>query len=162
MGRARQRELLWKDPDPSGPPPEVNSCGRRLLGLAFPSARAMLADIHLTGQAAHAVHQRSRGVPRRRRGWLEFADVAAVATAAEYRLPGVLHIGRFGRAVRVDVVLAPWSSTRSELRLQPHRGSNVPPRYFDVAHPILDKLRDEIQSRADALIEHRRSIPQAC
>lgn len=65
---------------------------------------------------------------------------------SEVRLPGVLHVrsGVFG--VRVALVAGPWSATRSELRLEVCRrwcGRHLTRRYFDTAHDVLDRLRDE-------------------
>jgi hypothetical protein len=153
--RVRQRELLWKDPDPVGPPSWPDPSVRRVLGFAFPVAHAALIDTHVTLRTVHGGHQGSGGVRRRGGGWLELADTAAVTTQGECRLLGALQVGRFTRVVPVEVVLAPWSATRSELRFQLHHGLSVPARYFDVAHQVLDNLSDKIQSRVDDLIEHR-------
>jgi hypothetical protein len=52
--------------------------------------------------------------------------------------------------VPVEVVLAPWSTSTCELRLQLHRRSDLPRRYFDVAHQVIDSLRDEVQRTVGA------------
>jgi hypothetical protein len=117
---------------------------RRSLAVEIAVARAALVDVQLSMRAVGADAPSSR--PQRRgRGWLELADVAPVAAGRELRLLGALHVGRCGRAVPVDVVLAPWSMSRSELRLQLRRRSELPRHYFEVAHRVIDILRDELQ-----------------
>lgn len=155
VDRARHRALLWKDPEPVALPSRPSSSVRTVLGLPFPVAHAALVDTHVTLRAVLGGHQGSTGAGRRRGGWLELADQAAVRSPGECRLLGRLHVGRFGRVVPIEIVLAPWSTTRSELRLQLQRGSSVPASYFDVAHAVLDNLSTEIQSRVDDLMEHR-------
>jgi hypothetical protein len=155
LDRARQRELLWAAGGEAGSPPGPDRSVRRSLGLDFAVARAALVDVQLTTSAVPAGRRASDPRPGAT-GWLAFADVPAVTTVDEIRLRGALHVGRCGGAIPVEVVLAPWSTSRSELRLQLHRRSNLPGRFFDVAHRVMDELRDEIQRRADALIDHRR------
>ena len=146
-GRARQRELLWAGAVRTVSPATLDCIVRRSLSLPLPVAQAALIDVDRTMRAVPAAH-RVRGRRRARRGWLELAKGTAVTHDDEHRLLGVLHVGRCGRVVPVEVVLAPWSTARSEVRLQPYRRVELPAHYFAVAHAVLDNLRDELHRRA--------------
>lgn len=125
------RGRLWVDVAGLRPPVWSERDVRRLVLAPFPLAVAAL-----------------RGLGAAPSGWLVL-DVAHDRRAAdEYRAAGALHVHRGRPLVPVDVVLAPWSASRTELLVRPRlRRCAAPPsaRYFDVAHSAIDALRDAIE-----------------
>jgi hypothetical protein len=115
---------------------------RRPLAVELTAAQAALLDAQ---REMRAVRDDPASIGRRGGGWLELADDASVTAGRELRLRGALHVGRCGRVVPVEVVLAPWSTSMCELRLQLRRRADLPKRYFEVAHHVIDHLRDEVQ-----------------
>jgi hypothetical protein len=124
---------------------------RRPLGLEYEVGRAALLDGGLSRRVA-PVHPRDSAHRPRGGGWLELAAAGPVTTGDEVRWRGALHVGRCGRVIAVEVVLAPWSTSTSELRLQLRRRADLPRRYFAVAHRVMDSLRAEVQRRAGLLM----------
>jgi hypothetical protein len=145
--RARQRELLWAGAGRAEPPEALDCTVRRPVGLRFAVGRAALIEVQRARRRVPA-RRPGRGVRRGGAGWLELNEGPAAAEEDEHRLRGALHVGRCGRAVPVEVVLAPWSTTRSEVRLQLYRRVELPAHYFAAAHGVLDSLRDEIHATA--------------
>jgi hypothetical protein len=78
-------------------------------------------------------------------GWLAFTAPPSAA-GAERSLLGRLHVPFHWRAVAVEVLVAPWSTARTELRLgmANNRRFHVPWRFFDAAHDVADVLRGEL------------------
>jgi hypothetical protein len=151
LDRARQRELLWGvagEPTAAAWP----DCSvRRPLGLEYDVGRATLVDGRISRRVVPA-HPRGSAPGHGGRGWLALAAAGPVTTGDEVRWRGALHVGRCGRVVTVEVVLAPWSTSTSELRLQLRHRAELPRRYFDVAHGVMDSLRAEVQRRAGLLM----------
>lgn len=137
--RTRWRDQLWVDACPVVPPrprPWPEGTVRRLVNVPFLVAVEALADALDEGDAAGLT-------VRAAAGW---------AGPGEVRVPGDLHLHHFqrcGRPVRVEVVLEPWSTTRSDLRLQVvcrHRSIRLPRHYYDAAHDAIDVVRTRIES----------------
>lgn len=127
---------------------------RRYVEFPFAGARHAIAAISAELATVTTARRGPEAVVRARASWLAFA-VPSVSPAPDeqLRLAGVLHVHRFGPPVPVEVVIEPWSSTRTELRLQvrTRRGRlRLPRRYFDAAHPVMIALRDQIEARAAA------------
>jgi hypothetical protein len=126
---------------------------RRYVEHPFANAQRALVTV----SADHRVGASDGGtdaVVRTPASWLSFASPEGASPAQDQlRLTGVLHAHRFGRPLRVEVVVEPWSSARTELRMQlrSRRGKlKLPQRYFDAAHPVMIALRDEIEAHAAA------------
>lgn len=75
-------------------------------------------------------------------------DVAQTGTA-ECRVPAALHFHRIGRGVQVELVIAPWTRSTTEVRLE-LRTLRVPPGYFDAAHNVADTVSAALLERARA------------
>jgi hypothetical protein len=141
--------MLWGGADEVGSSSSSSpDCSvRRPLALELAAAQAALLDAQRTRCAArHDPHS----IGRRGSGWLELTDTASETPERELRLRGALHVGRCGRVVPVEVVLAPWSTSTCELRLQLRRRADLPRRYFEVAQDVIDSLRDEVQRTTGA------------
>ena len=121
---------------------------RRFIDLGFPLGRRAAAELGLRLLDAPARPGGTDVVVRGDSGWLVCTPADAEAREDEWRMPGALHLHRFGRSVPVELVLARWSAERSELRLELRcrRSPQAPPRYFDVAHAVMDELRDAIEA----------------
>jgi hypothetical protein len=135
--RDRQRALLWRDPDPVRAAHGGDGAVRRLLDLAFRDARLGLTHGDVDDRAERGERLELAGVPTR-------------IGPDEHRIPGVVHLGGVGGAVSVDLVLAPWSAARSELRLELRRTRRTPARYYDAADRALDRLDVAIRAVARA------------
>jgi hypothetical protein len=108
-----------------------------LLDVAFPEPCIVLSDL-----AGSAVRGGS--------GWLVFGPRGQTRINDECRYPGRLYVHRWARPVHVEVIIAMWSASRTELRLELRceRGAlHIPTGYFDVAHSAVDRLREGIESR---------------
>jgi hypothetical protein len=87
----------------------------------------------------------------RRRAWLAFDDPSRGMGEDGCRVPARLRAPWSVRLVEVELVVEPWSTAWTELRLQlaGHRSVwRLPHGYFDTAHPLMASLRDALASRA--------------
>lgn len=137
--RSRLRYQLWVDAAPSPRRPWTEGAVRRLVDLPFTTALDALAELLSDGPET---------ILRDGSAWLALTPGRARATGAECWIPGALHVHRCGRPVRVELVLEPWSSTRTDVRLQVRcaRGTtHLPRRYYDVAHDVIDAVRDAME-----------------
>lgn len=69
---------------------------------------------------------------------------------AESRIPAVLRPRHGVRGVAVELVVAPWSSTRTEIALQVVGGRRLRRpgrRYFEAAHAVADRLQALLGAR---------------
>lgn len=153
---ARSRIRTYRQPWPNRGPQELRpwpDCSvRRIVEVTFPVAHAAVSEFVATLLDTPARHRGPAVMVRGDPGWLEFRPTDAVTRHDEWRLPGALHLHRFGRPTPVELVLASWSAARSELRLELRcrRGiSRVPPRYFDVAHAVMDELRSDVETMVE-------------
>ena len=64
---------------------------------------------------------------------------------AEMRFPGRLRVHRWNRPTPVELVVAAWSESKTEVRLE-LRTMHVPGGYFDRAHAVVDSLSAELSA----------------
>jgi hypothetical protein len=132
----RPRDLLWVDLARPPSRPSFDRSVHRLIDLPYAPTVAAVLDTH------------DQLPPQAR---LAFDLAHARAADGELRLLGWLHVHRCGPPLAVDVVVQPWSRTRTDLWLQARcrRGrAGLPRRYFDVAHAAIDALRDAVDPGA--------------
>ena len=126
---------------------------RRFVEHPFANAHQALVTVSSDHRVAPS-DRSAEAVVRTPASWLAFsAPQATPPLDDQVRLTGVLHAHRFGRPLRVEVVVEPWSAARTELRMQlrSRRGKlKLPKRYFDAAHPVMIALRDEIEAHVAA------------
>lgn len=135
--------LLVPPPMATTKPAPLTSSVRRILPLSFDDAAGRLQR-YCGSLLATAPAGWRADIPARA-GWLSFAE-PPLGTGWERTLPGRLHVPFHWRAVSVDVLVAQWSATRTELRLgmANNRRFHVPWRFFDAAHDVADVLRSEL------------------
>lgn len=142
---------LWPDASRRVPRPWPDPSVRRVVDVSFPVGLA--AVIERLGQLLDAPsgHRGPAVLMRGDSGWLACEPTNAVMSNGEWRLPGAVHVHRLARSAPVELVLAPWSARRSELRLEPRprRGLAMSARYFIVAHAVMDDLRDAVEAGAE-------------
>lgn len=149
----RGRYQLWPNPSPRVPRPWPDCSVCRVVDVTFPLGHAAVTEF------VRRLHKTAAGRPgavvvvQGDSGWLVCTPADAVTREDEWRLPCELHLHRFGRPRFVEVVLAPWSAVKSELRLElrSRRGLKIPPRYFTVAHAVMDKLRGAVETQVENL-----------
>ena len=83
-----------------------------------------------------------------RRVLLRRLGVWASSDFGEYRFAAVVRTSRWHPPVPVELVVAPWTERRSEIRIQV-RALRLPDGYFDAAHCVIDALVDHVE---DALV----------
>lgn len=125
---------VWPDREPFPAPPWPDWSIRRLVDVPFAISRTAPLDRRVTVPHGSLVISRdgSAGTEERRRD-------------------GVVHLRCWQRPVPVELVMAPWSATRTEVRLQLGReltSLHLPPHYFDVAHAVTDEICAAIEAQA--------------
>jgi hypothetical protein len=131
----RRRDPLWSEPDRRPPSPWPDRSVRRLVDLPYDVAVVVLDEL---------AHDKTTSFP---------FDCHATAAEEERCFRGALRFHRGGRRMFVELVVARWSATRTELRLQPdgrRARLSVPPRFFEMASAITDRLGRVIESRTAA------------
>lgn len=134
VGRYGSVTEVWPDREPFPGPPWPDRSIRRLVDVPFAISRTAPLDRRVT-------------VPH---GSLVISGAESDGTD-ERRRDGVVHTRCWQRPVAVELVMTPWSLTRTEVRLQLGRGLtslHLPPHYFDVAHAVTDELCATIEAQA--------------
>jgi len=117
-------------------------CVTRQVGLAPPVAAGTL------GQLVEARRSRAANPTARLHDGLVVAPSPAPGSLRTF--PGRLSLSRWRRPLTVELELAPWSSTRAELRLRPLRPPTVGlvAAYWRASTTVLETLRAELVAHA--------------
>lgn len=135
---------VWPDREQFPAPPWPDWSVRRFVEVPFAAASAVPLDERVV-------------VPH---GWLVLSAASSVS-AEERRRDGTVHVRRWHRGVGVELVMAHWSATRTEVRLQLGSGLpslHLPPHYFDVAHAVMDEIRAAIEAQTPVAPRSRRHL----
>jgi len=128
---------------------------RRVIEADLQQTIAALERTHRDLLAQPSTHIGNRAVVRRGAASLIIELDPALVATDPIRLPAALPIRRCGPPEPVQLVIEPWSPRRTEVRLEiihRHGRLRIPRRYFDVAHPSMSALRDELELRAGAAL----------
>ena len=127
---------LWPTPAQGAAARPWPDCSvRRVLDVSFGAVRAVVDDVLGATAAVGGVVVRGAG--------RSSSDSDMDSDTAERRIAAGLRVQLCSVPVAVEVVVAPWSRTRTELRLElrGRRRLRIPRRYFDVADDVAERLR---------------------